>query len=99
MTRIVTYEDDGSIIRNTFKWNEVVSVFAFKRDIYSYDLIRFAFETAEGCVEVGEDMEGWRTLIDTLPDYLPGILAERDWFEKVALPPFATNWTTLFTRR
>jgi hypothetical protein len=99
MTRTITYEDDGSVVKDAFTWSDVVRVSAFKRDVFSYDLICFEFETVGGFVEVGEDMEGWRILIDTLPVNLPGILAEDDWFAKVALPPFATNWTTLFTRR
>jgi hypothetical protein len=98
MTRTITYEDDGSSIKVSVPWSDVVSVSAFKRDIYTYDLICIALETAEGCLEVNEDMEGWGAMVDALPEHLPGTPDNTEWWEKVALPPFVTNWTTLFTR-
>lgn len=87
-----------SVIKEAVQWGEVVSVFAFKRDVFAYDLICFVFKTGERFVELREDMEGWDALIDALPAYLSGAPGEADWWNKIVQPPFATNWTTLYTR-
>jgi hypothetical protein len=95
---VTTRFKDGSTTRAEVLWSEVARIVAFKRDVFAYDMICFGFETAEGCVEVDEEMEGWEEMIDALSSYLPGILGEADWWGKVVQPPFATNPTTLFTR-
>jgi hypothetical protein len=97
MTRIITYED-GTVIKDAVQWGEIVRISAFKRDIFAYDLICFAIQTAEKCIEVGEDMEGWNALIDALPTFVPGMSGEAEWRDKIVRPPFATNWTILYTR-
>jgi hypothetical protein len=91
--------NDGSVTKIRIQWPDVVSVFAFKRDVFAHDMICYGFETSEGCVEVNEGMEGWETMIDTLPTYLPGTLDKTDWWYKVVQSAFATNPTTLFTAR
>ena len=79
-------------------WKDVVSVLAYKRDVFAYDLICLAFSSGEIQVEVHEQMDGWSDLIERLPVVLPGTLAVADWWKRVALPPFATSITTLFKR-
>jgi hypothetical protein len=79
------------------KWSEVNGIVAFKRDLYSVDLICMGFTTAEGSVEVNEEMEGWEALTDALPLYLPGTPSPADWWNGVVQPPFAANPTILFT--
>ena len=98
MTRVITYED-GTVVKDAVNWSEVDSVFGFKLDIFAYDLICIGFRVKERWVEVAEDMEGWETLIDALLNYLPGMPCDTDWWEKIVQPPFATNWTTLYTRK
>jgi hypothetical protein len=90
---------DGSVSIARVKWSEVNGVVAFKRDAYIVDLICMGFTTAEGSVEVNEEMEGWGALTDALPLYLPGTPSPEDWWNGVAQPPFAANPTTLFTSR
>jgi hypothetical protein len=36
-------------------------------------------------------MEGWETLTNALPEYLPGSKLSSEWFFRVAFPAFATN--------
>jgi hypothetical protein len=91
--------EDGSVSKAEVHWSEVVRLVAYKRDCFAIDLICFGFVTDERFVEVNEEMEGWEALTDALPAYLPGTLDKADWWAKVALPPFATNRTTLFTTR
>ena len=82
----------------SLEWSEVDTVIAYKRDIFSYDLICLAFVTRRRTIEVHEEMQGWSKLIDQLPSVLPGTLAPLDWWVRVAFPAFAPRPTTLFTR-
>ena len=83
----------------TFNWSDVTQVVAFKRDCFTVDNIRLAFEIdGEVVVEIHEDMAGWTDLLDALPGNLPGALPLEVWWAKVAFPPFELCLTTLYTR-
>ena len=89
---------DGSVSTFRAKWTEIARVVAFKRDIYAYDLLCMAFEVDGLSFEFDEEMEGWKSMIDSLPGYLPGFPRPDEWWKAVVLPPFATNMTQLFPR-
>jgi hypothetical protein len=100
MTVTRSYQD-GSVDKEEVQWRDVHWAVAYKKDCLTVDQIRLEFVTNEDGREgilVTEEMEGWEALIDALPTYLPGALDKSDWWKRVALPPFATNWTTLYTR-
>jgi len=77
-------------------WNSVETVLAFKRDLFAVDVICLAFGTAEGAIEVHEEMQGWQQLVEQLPSKLPGASPLSEWWEQVAKPPFATCTTTIY---
>ncbi len=63
------------------------------------DSIRAVFEFADGlAIELYEAMEGWDSLVDELPTYLPGCRKSDEWFKEVAFPPFEYNLTVLYER-
>jgi hypothetical protein len=80
-------------------WDEINGVVAYKRDCYAIDLLCIGFATPHGTFETNERMEGWAQLIELLPTYLPGTPKPEEWWEKVAKPPFATNATTLYSKK
>jgi hypothetical protein len=82
------------------RWDEVSAVFAYKRDCFAIDKIYIALADAADKirVEISEDDTGYESLISELPKYLPGCLAHNDWFLRVAVPAFKTNWTELYRR-
>jgi hypothetical protein len=82
----------------SLEWGKVNSVLAYKRDLYTVDLICLGFGTPEGAIEVHEEMEGWSHLVEQLPSLLPGTPPLSDWWERVAKPPFASSVTTLYKR-
>jgi hypothetical protein len=47
-------------------------------------------------VEVWEQWDGWRTLVDTIAVHLAGAQRFDDWFKKVALPAFVSCVTQLY---
>jgi hypothetical protein len=97
LTRLITYKD-GSVVEEAMKWCDVVNVSAFKRDLFAYDLVCLLFEDATKRFEVSEENVEFPRLVNMLPSYLPGTLDKEEWCEKVYLPAFKTNWTTIYSR-
>jgi hypothetical protein len=80
-------------------WNEVVKVTAYKRDLFSTDLICvFLSRIDETGLEVHEEMNNWMVFISSLPEHLPGCKAMESWFQAIMHPAFATNTTELYSR-
>jgi hypothetical protein len=79
-------------------WTKIEKIAAFKRDIYAYDLICIAFETADFTYEINEEMVSWPAFVKEIATHLPGCLKAEEWYEAVRLPPFETNRTVLYQR-
>lgn len=83
----------------SFKWDDAISLTAFKRDLYAVDRICMGIEFKDGeVIEVDEDLKGWDSLVQKLPEYLPGCKSFDEWFEVVAFPAFKLNATRIFER-
>jgi hypothetical protein len=93
---VTTAESSSS--QASLEWRDVNAVLAYKRDLYTMDLICLGFVTPAGTIEVHEDIQGWSQLIEQLPSRLPGVPPLSDWWERVAKPPFASCVTKLFER-
>jgi hypothetical protein len=79
-------------------WTKIELVAAYKRDVFSYDLICIGLDISAFSYETNEEMVCWTAYLKELPKYLPGCLGADDWYEAARLPPFARNWTILYTR-
>jgi len=77
-------------------WVDIEKIVVYKRDVFAYDLICLFVDFKGNEIELNEEMDGWDSLLETLPLKLPGALVREDWWEKVAFPPFATNPTLIF---
>ncbi len=83
----------------SMRWDEVHRVAAFKRDQFTVDLLcLFFFGSDDTGVEVHEDMEGWKKLIEKLPTHLAGCIPWSAWFSAVAFPAFETNLTDIYVK-
>src|SRR5215831_16826379 len=89
---------DTSSPQASLEWHDVNAVLAYKRDLYTADLICLGFVTASGTIEVHEEMRGWSELLERLPSLLPGVPPSSEWWERVAKPPFASFATRLYSR-
>ena len=96
---VTDYFPDGATRIFKATWNEINGAVAYKRDCFAYDLLCVGFSTPDGSFETNEQMEGWETLIEMLPTYLPGTPKPEQWWGKVVQPPFAINATTLFSKK
>jgi hypothetical protein len=80
-------------------WQDVVGIETFKRDLYAVDLICLAFIRKDSkSLELNEEMDGWKSLVDKLPEYFPGCQKFEEWFEVVAFPAFEPNLATIYRR-
>ncbi len=85
--------DEVEIFR--VRWEEVLEIVTFKRDLLTTDCVCLAFRCSERNVysEVNEEIPGFAQLIDELPYRFAAI--DSEWFNKVTQPPFATSFTRL----
>jgi len=80
-------------------WDETISIKAFKRDLYAFDRICLLIGLRDGSgIELDEEMSGWDSLVQKLPEYLPGCKGFGEWFDVVAFPAFQVNMTPIFDR-
>jgi len=82
--------------KNFFSFSSVLEVFAFKKDLFSYDEICVGFRISEDGTyyEIDEKMKGYDDIVKSLPNYFKGI--NQEWFCEVAFPAFKTNCTTIW---
>ena len=78
-------------------WSAVKEIAAWKDDAWAYDIICFGFRIDErGYYSCDEENEGWDSLQAILKSRF-GITLEQ-WFDKVAFPAFAKNYTSLWIK-
>lgn len=81
-------------------WREVVKVTAYKRDLFSTDLICVFLSRADQTgIETHEEMNNWIDFVTSLPKRLPDCKPVESWLQNITVPAFATNMTELFSRR
>ena len=66
----------------SLKWHDVNRVRAYKRDLFAFDLVCLGFVTANGTIEVHEQMQGWSQLVEQLPSWLPGVPPLSEWWDR-----------------
>ena len=92
--------DSGGGWSSVIPWGQITRIVAFKRDVYSHDLICMLIETTGNSVmELNESMPGWTELVNELEIRLPSAKPHTDWFTEVAFPAFALSPTDVFVRR
>ena len=77
------------------QWSEVQSVSAFKRDMITIDDIWFQLEIADGNVILCEEQPGFNDWVSVLEERFPTVVG---WQDRVVQPPFAENFTVLYSR-
>lgn len=92
--------DSGSGWGPVITWDQITRIVAFKRDVYSHDVICLLIETStKSLLEVNEGTPGWTELVNELPIHLPSARPYSQWFTDVAFPAFAPSPTDVFLRR
>jgi hypothetical protein len=80
------------------KWDDVIKICAYKRDMLTTDLICWSFHCRDDddVLEVHEQMVGYKGLQEAVRSRFDVRL--EDWFEQVAFPAFATNVTVIWPK-
>ncbi len=79
------------------RWDEVVEIQTFKRDLFTTDEICLGFcLVGDERVEAWESMIGFEAFSERVRAVFPSIPG--DWLAQVVQPPFATNQRTLWRR-
>lgn len=89
-------ERDGTDVVGV-RWDEIQEIIAFKRDIFSYDIICLGFrvDDSETFIEVAEDFPGYKQFLKTVESRFP---LKDGWWNDVAVPAFATNMMQIWAR-
>ena len=82
--------------KRTIYWEEIERVDAYKRDLGTIDEILLDITLPETTISISEDTEGFSVFVEELKNQFPSIDKEWDW--KIAQPPFATNFTVLYSK-
>ena len=90
---------EGESGHRRIRWEDISSVVVYKRDLYTSDMICLLCTLVDGFqFEFQEEMPCWQSLVDALPQHLPGCPVYSEWWNPVAVPAFVTNERTLFQR-
>jgi hypothetical protein len=93
---VVERRANGSV---KLAWEEVCAVTAFKRGRCLHDQVCIRFDLADGSsVEADEEMTGWNSLCDKLPERFPGAPPWEEWFVQLAGPTLESCATSLYRR-
>ncbi|MDM7923008.1 MAG: hypothetical protein QUS14_11965 [Pyrinomonadaceae bacterium] len=88
---------DGQVA--PISWGMIESVFAYKQDHVIVDRVVTLIKMDGGLeIEVDEEMEGWKELVDAMPKHLPNCRDFSDWYMEVAFPAFEPNPTLIYRR-
>ena len=98
---LIVKKGEGAEQTQHLPWERVTEVFAYKRDCLSVDQMCLVLgsDDLEQWIEVTEDDEGYERLVEQLPKRVGGFPTPEEWWRKVALPPFETQWTQLYSRK
>ncbi|ALI98582.1 hypothetical protein [Rufibacter tibetensis] len=81
-----------------FSWSELNTIVAYKKDLYTYDVICLDVFTAGGHdLSINEDTPGWHQFIERLNKAFTSI--DKGWQSEVSQTAFETKLTLLYDRQ
>lgn len=73
-------------------WERIESVYVYKQDLEIVDRIAAIIKLdGDLDVEINEEMDGWKPLVDALPQYLPNCRDFSDWVHGSRVPGFRSE--------
>jgi hypothetical protein len=77
-------------------WDSITQINVYKIDQLTVDCIAMQIIVNDTALTITEDSLGWDEFTLELEKLLPNIPG--DWWQKVAHPPFATNFATIYKK-
>lgn len=98
-TGVFSYDDDGFTInteniKSKIRWADITELNVYKTDLMTIDRIDMEIVYDDKCITISEDLSGWHLFMRKTEEALPGM--DKEWYNKVVQPPFATNHTTIY---
>jgi hypothetical protein len=87
---------DGSIRAIAMNWADVKRVVAFRRDVLTSAVVSVAVTDKANVVVLDEQMNGWPTLIESLPAHITLATTFAEWLDQTTGEPLASHWTILY---
>jgi hypothetical protein len=87
---------DGSIRAIAMNWADVKRIVAFRRDVLTNAVVSVAVTDKANVVVLDEQMNGWPTLIESLPTHVALATTFAEWLNESAHEPLSAHWTILF---
>jgi len=81
---------------SAFRWDKVDEIQTYKHDNFVTDEICLAFVIGDRLFEVSEEDQGFKQIMEVLPDRFPGL--SESWYLDVMEPAFASNHRVLWQR-
>ena len=81
----------------TIRWDEIEEICAYKADKLTVDEVCIGFRTQSRWYEIGEFHPEFQAVVSVMHRHLNAF--PNGWYEEVELPPFATNYRTLWQRQ
>lgn len=82
-------------LEGPLSWSDVQEVVTFKEDAYAVEVICVVLRTKNGReLLISEDWNGFDTVMGEALRRLSEM--EKDWWQKVAFPPFETNYHSIW---
>lgn len=100
----IEFDDKKIILTNEgqeaeIPWETIESVFVYKQDLVIVDRVATLIKMdGDLDIEINEEMEGWKELVDVLPKYLSNCRDFADWYMDVAFPAFEPKPTVIYKR-
>jgi hypothetical protein len=97
----IIVNDNGFSIQLTDKtkavnWTEIQQIEAYKVNLITTDEICIEVELQESILTITEETNGWNEFIEKILIVFPEI--DKNWWSKVAHPPFQTNHLILYKK-
>lgn len=95
---IFRYSEDGMHVRvdngPNFKWSEIITIIAFKKDLLTEDHIYLSVELAnDEYYTIHESTDGWHQFIKKMEQSLE---INKNWYKEVVYPPFERCETLVY---
>lgn len=98
---VFKYDENGFTIcylnyTKTHKWTDITEINAYKKDLVTIDTIAMQIVFGDKQIEITEELPGWYQFVARTKIAFPSI--PKDWDMEIVHPPFATNYTKLYSK-
>lgn len=97
----IEIKDNGFCITLTTQirevlWEDIEEINAYKKDLFTYDLVCIDIILQESVITITEEIKGWENFLEAMNKAYA--LLDKNWYSKITPSPFETNFTVLYKK-